>query len=572
MTGKISFKDDLNWRIFFLEFGNERTETEFLAFYKEQIIKLNQIGLSLGATNYSIFCIIDYFLFPDFFLIQTYLRFFVTFNIFLVFGFTFSDFYFKFYEYFILYIALLAGYMHFIMRLFSPIPLDYLNSASCLMLIYTFFLCGTRIQKSFIASNIIIFGNFFFQFFYIGADFLQIGYNFFWLLSTFLICYCTAIILEFTLRKNFTFQRKIAFESEELRNQTLLYKEALENLKKSQEQLIQSEKMAAIGQLVANVAHEINSPIAAIKASSENLRESISEIARDSPKLFLAMKDNIRNLFEELNALGFKTHSPISTKEERKLRKDWEEHLQSHRVTLGFSDFIASIQLREINDRFLPLMKDEQSELILKTLQNFSGLYRKGRLIQSAVEKTSRIVFALKSISYKSKNPEKQFFSLLENIENVLVLYETYQTKGLEIHKEFPESLDLILGFPDELSQVWSNLIFNSIQAMEGKGLIEIGIKKSNFLFKNTENPGPSLCISFRDNGPGIPIEIQSEIFSPFFTTKKRGEGTGLGLSIVKEILEKNDAEIEFESKPKETIFSIYFPLKANLANPETLV
>ena len=108
-----------------------------------------------------------------------------------------------------------------------------------------------------------------------------------------------------------------------------------------------------------------------------------------------------------------------------------------------------------------------------------------------------------------------------------------------------------ILCYPDELNQVWTNLIHNALQAMDFKGCLEIGASLN-------EN---WVVIQFSDNGPGIPEEIKNRIFDPFFTTKPMGEGSGLGLDISKKIIEKHQGYFTVESEPGKTMFSVSIPI-----------
>ena len=132
-----------------------------------------------------------------------------------------------------------------------------------------------------------------------------------------------------------------------------------------------------------------------------------------------------------------------------------------------------------------------------------------------------------------------------------LKYYQNYLKQGIEIIKDY-EDVPEILCYLDELNQVWTNLIHNSIQAMNGVGKITIEIK----LIEN-EN----LLISIEDNGPGIPPQIKDKIFEPFFTTKPRGEGSGLGLHIIKKILEKHNAQLQLETEPGKTKFEVKIPI-----------
>ncbi|NBP12175.1 MAG: hypothetical protein EBV09_02555 [Actinobacteria bacterium] len=141
-------------------------------------------------------------------------------------------------------------------------------------------------------------------------------------------------------------------------------------------------------------------------------------------------------------------------------------------------------------------------------------------------------------------------------------MYENQIKQGIDLNLDFEENIPEIYCFPDEINQVWTNLIYNAIQATNGKGKLAIFVKKNSFIYNNETSgilkDGIEICIM--DNGTGIPKEIQKNIFDPFFTTKKAGEGTGLGLHVCKEIIIKHGGEIGFESQPGLTNFFVHLP------------
>jgi signal transduction histidine kinase len=138
-----------------------------------------------------------------------------------------------------------------------------------------------------------------------------------------------------------------------------------------------------------------------------------------------------------------------------------------------------------------------------------------------------------------------------EGIENTLIMLG-HKLKNVKVVRSFDRSAPRILAYGSELNQVWTNLIDNAIDAVDGSGRICVG----TFVEDN------QLVVEIVDNGRGIPPEIQSRMFEPFFTTKGVGSGTGLGLIISNRIVaNRHGGEIEFESKPGETRFKVRLPL-----------
>lgn len=171
----------------------------------------------------------------------------------------------------------------------------------------------------------------------------------------------------------------------------------------------------------------------------------------------------------------------------------------------------------------------------------------------------------LSLILEKGTEDRPEYLSIPETIDTVLIIYHNQLKYGIEVTKEYEPDLPAILGVPDQLSQVWTNIVSNAIQATQGKGALHIRVVRE----------GEEIVASFTDSGPGIPKEIQDKIFEAFFTTKPAGEGTGLGLDISRRIVEKHGGRIYFESEPGKTTFFVRIPIKtpfeATDTNQETL-
>jgi signal transduction histidine kinase len=120
-----------------------------------------------------------------------------------------------------------------------------------------------------------------------------------------------------------------------------------------------------------------------------------------------------------------------------------------------------------------------------------------------------------------------------------------------------------VQAFVDELNQVWTNLIHNAVQALGGKGTIEISTEVARRRVRGPDGSERELdgaVVRFIDDGPGIPPEVMTRIFEPFFTTKPKGEGTGLGLGIVSHIVAKHGGEVGCASEPGRTVFEVWLP------------
>jgi len=333
----------------------------------------------------------------------------------------------------------------------------------------------------------------------------------------------------------------------------------LQQLQATQEELIQSEKMAALGQLVAGVAHEINTPLGAIRSSAGNISKFLSQTLEQLPTLFQSLSPEEGQDFLTLLQRSLQQELIFSTKEERQFKRALRRQLEA--AEIDNVDFIADrlviMGISNEIDSFLPLLKRPDSSQILALAYKLSELKRGTMTINTATERASKVVFALKSYARYDQSGEMTIANLTEGIETVLTLYQNQLKKGVEVIRNYTD-LPPVLCYPDELNQVWTNLIHNALQAMDYQGTLTLEVMSIDQHAK----------ISIIDSGRGIPEEIQSKIFEPFFTTKPPGEGSGLGLDIVKKIIEKHHGQIEVKSIPGQTTFTIYLPMPLKEGTP----
>ncbi len=337
---------------------------------------------------------------------------------------------------------------------------------------------------------------------------------------------------------------------------------AMQALQSAQNQLIESGKMAALGQLVAGVAHELNTPIGAIKATAENMRISLIQTMQYAPDMMRELNSEIMNLINELVSTAVNTKSFISTKDERNFRREMRNNLEAKGIDIAsdIADTLVDIKIFKIDDRYLSLWEHPKRKEILKMIYDLAGLQIKVKNIESAVDKTSKIVYALKNYSHRESSNEKKESNIIDGIETVIVIYQNYIKKGIIIEKNY-EEIPNIQCYKDELNQIWTNLIHNSIQAMNGEGTIKISVVKLNHFFENLKRNSDCIEVAIEDNGPGIPQDVLPKIFNPFFTTKKAGEGSGLGLHLCKEIIDKHEGTISVETAPGRTEFKVRVPI-----------
>ncbi|NBC83168.1 MAG: PAS domain-containing protein [Bacteroidetes bacterium] len=347
---------------------------------------------------------------------------------------------------------------------------------------------------------------------------------------------------------------EFSFLNEELINQKENFQALIDNLTQTQEQLVQSEKMAALGQLIAGIAHEINTPLGAIKASIGNMNDSLDNIITDLPHLILEISNEEKELFVRLLKMADPEESAtLSSRDKRKLRREISQKLSDNNIESpeSLADVCIYLNLYNNFDSLLPLFNNQETHTILAAVKNLVSLDKNKSTISIAVEKASKVVFALKKFAHHDPSGEMVETDIVDSIETVLTLYHNQIKQGINVIREF-EEIPMVNCYADEINQVWTNLIHNSLQAMGQSGTLTVSV----------ESDEGNVVVKIGDTGTGIEPEISEKIFEPFFTTKKSGEGSGLGLDIVKKIVEKHDGSISFESAVNVgTTFKIELPV-----------
>ena len=203
------------------------------------------------------------------------------------------------------------------------------------------------------------------------------------------------------------------------------------------------------------------------------------------------------------------------------------------------------------------LFGPEKMQVILSVLHH---LHTTNDLLEEIAQGTGRIseiIKALKAYTYMDQSP-RQFIQVNEGLSNTLIMLRSKLKHGIIVHKDFDENLPHVFGYGSELNQVWTNLIDNAVDAMDGTGDI----------FLKTRSDADKIFVEVKDTGKGIPEETKKHIFDPFFSTKEQGKGTGLGLHISYNIIvNKHRGDISVQSKPGETVFRVALPIHIEETN-----
>ncbi|WP_244288785.1 PAS domain-containing sensor histidine kinase [Leptospira levettii] len=348
---------------------------------------------------------------------------------------------------------------------------------------------------------------------------------------------------------NKSLEEKVKERTKELQTSNTELNSALFALREAQEKLIQNEKLASLGQLVSGLSHEINNPIGMIKSSVETL---IAEWEEESYDLKNQSLIEILELIIYTNDSGLRILTGLTN---RQARKSLTELLKINSIL--YADELAELFVDSgIRNLSLPILKKLQSAVTnqndFNQLRKFLLMKQSSEHILYSIKRLSKITFTLKNFAGLQSNLELVDFSLKDTIHSAISLYKEYFLRDINLilNLDFEGKIRCIQG---DLVQLWSQMIWNAIQAVSSKGTISIRS------FKTTD----TVIVEIEDSGIGIPAEQQSKIFMPFYSTKTSGDGLGLGLYLVKEIVNRHNANISFESVPGKTLFRVSFPFKS---------
>jgi signal transduction histidine kinase len=325
------------------------------------------------------------------------------------------------------------------------------------------------------------------------------------------------------------------------------------------------DKLMALGKLSAGLAHELNNPAAAARRAAQHLGERLQTLNRLcltlSHQSLTAEQIAFLTEFQRAAAECLTAAPALDPLAESECEEEISDWLEARRVADGWRlapTFVRAGLHREELDALAECMEGQALNDALQWLEATWSSQELVKEIEQSMTRISDLVRAIKEYSYMDR-ADLQEVDVHQGLENTLVILGHKLKRGITVIREYADDLPRISAYGGALNQIWTNLIVNAIDAMNGQG---------NLWIRTSAKPD-HILVEIGDDGPGIPPEIQGRIFEPFFTTKPQGEGTGLGLDTVYRIVQKHQGAISFQSKPGDTCFQVRLPLTLSTTREE---
>jgi signal transduction histidine kinase len=331
----------------------------------------------------------------------------------------------------------------------------------------------------------------------------------------------------------------------------------------------QREKLLALGQLSAGLTHQLNNPAAAAARAVADLRDRVSKMRHklamladgkftpEALRVLVSIQDEVA---EQVAKSKSQELTALETSDREDQIGDW---LEDHGIS-GAWDYAPTFVDAGLDidwlERVSASVEDVDASASLQGAIGWLKYTIDTELLMNQIAEASKRISALlagaKQYSQMDRAPY-QSADVHDLLHSTLMMFgdKIGKDNPVKLVKDCDKSLPELLCYPGDLNQVWTNIIDNAIQAMDGRGTLTLRTMRENEQMIRVE-----IC----DDGPGIPDDIVDRIFNPFFTTKPFGEGTGLGLDLARRIVvEKHHGDIRVQSRPGNTRFIVLLPLQA---------
>lgn len=324
---------------------------------------------------------------------------------------------------------------------------------------------------------------------------------------------------------------------------------ALDDLAAAQARLLESERMATLGELSAGIAHELNNPVAAVSRSADQLGNDVAELIDE------LHEPALRRVFTSARSGA----DARSTADHRRIRRELTEASGDRRL----AERLLAAGIETVGDATSFLEQARANDDLDRRLSDLARLQRVGRSVRNVEAASGRIASLVSSLrayvrGVPSDDDQGEPVDVVQVVEDTLALM-AHRLSGIAIEREYQDR-PIVSADAGGLQQVFTNLVANAVEAMDGSGRLQMGVGVSD----------GAVVVSVSDNGPGIPQGSEERLFEPRFTTKdgRVSYGLGLGLSISRQLVERQGGSISVVSEPGSTVFTVRLP--QSLAGPDS--
>jgi signal transduction histidine kinase len=314
----------------------------------------------------------------------------------------------------------------------------------------------------------------------------------------------------------------------------------------------QQEKLAALGKLSAGLTHELNNPAAAARRASEELGAAVLEAqlaALEYDQRFSADERDALSAMQHETAAGTAPLDPLLLSDAEDELAEWlDEQEVGEPWDLAATLAAAGVEAGRLK-QLASVLEDGSLDGGLGWLARTVELVGLAEEAATSAGRISELVGAMKEYTYMDRAAVGEV-DVTVGIENTLTILD-HKLKGVSVRREYEQDLPKVQGNGGELNQVWTNLIDNAADAVDGRGNITVRAFAEEDL----------VVVEVVDDGPGIPREALGHVFEPFYTTKEVGAGTGLGLDVVRRVVVAHGGKVSVRSEPGETRFTARLPV-----------
>ncbi len=318
---------------------------------------------------------------------------------------------------------------------------------------------------------------------------------------------------------------------------------------KASDEVLDKEFNKVLDKLLPDFLHEISSPISSVEYSSDNLFTEYQKII--SSFISIAEFDYPVEAFQKVvnyvSALENSNVAVYDTKELRELKKKFISDLTRYQIKhpQRAAEFLISSGIYGINEKLHWIISQPQGIILFDMLISLLSVKQSFAVLEAAKKRSRYLVSTLKNYTNKLPDSVSELFDLKTSIETAIVLVKQ-RLKSCTFSFQYNADC-FIQGNIQHIVHVWINLLSNAVEATNGSGIIVVNVIKEN----------DDVVVTIQDNGPGIPADIISKIFTPYFTTKKNQGGTGIGLDICKNVIFAIGGIITVSSQPGNTVFTV---------------